>query len=311
METTRGRRVPSGRSEKGAPLGPVLQLLENRMSSESNGTKPDSQEPPPASGGGRRFSARAPSAWGAARDALAAVHNLDALLRSASVAFRTILDLLPELRSGAEVLSEAFGRARVADAAARSVGEHGRLHVDELKRLLDATEAAQEDRDVLADRARALADQLEASADLLALLERSADPLPTEVSLNLIVRETGRMSATGRGRELAVRFDEASPDCTVTTDPYVIGPLLSLAVTQVHGAELREVTIRARCSPPNATLVVEAATPGDAAVPTLPMRVLPAVPPAEQAAARVAEQMGVLLVVQPMRWAIVLGSAAG
>jgi hypothetical protein len=110
---------------------------------------------------------------------------------------------------------------------------------------------------------------------------------------------------------LAVRFDEASPDCTVTTDPYVIGPLLSLAVTQVHGAGLHEVTIRARCTPPNATLVVEASGPEDSAMPVMPMRVLPAVPPAEQAAARVAEQIGVLLVTQPMRWAIVLGSAAG
>jgi hypothetical protein len=219
--------------------------------------------------------------------------------------------LLPELRTGAGVLSGAFARAHGADAAASAVGEYGHVHVDELQRILDATEAAEEDRDVLASRARALADQLEASADLLALIERSADPLPTEVSLNLIVSETGRMSATGRGRELAVRFDEASPDCSVTTDPYVVGPLLSLAVAQVHGAGVHEISIRARCSPPNATLVVEASTPDDSALPTMPMRVLPAVPPAEQAAQRVAEQIGALLVVQPLRWAIALGSAAG
>ena len=279
------------------------------MSSESNGQKPDSVEPPPASGGERRLSARAPSTWGAARDALAAVHNLEALLRSTTVAFRTILDLLPELRTGAGVLSDAFERARAGGVATAAVGEHGRVYVDELQRLLDATETGQEDRDVLANRARSLADELEASADLLALLERSADPLPTEVSLNHIVRETSRMSATGRGRELPARFEEASPDCAVTTDPYVIGPLLSLAVAQVRGAGIHEISIRARSSPPSATLVVEASAPGDAELPIVTMRVLPAVPPAEQAALRVAEQIGVLLVVQPLRWAIVLGSA--
>jgi hypothetical protein len=239
------------------------------------------------------------------------VHNLEALLKSTSVAYRTILDLLPELRTGAGVLNDAFGRAHGGDAAASAVAEYGRVYVDELQRVLDATAASQEDRDVLASRARALADQLEASADLLALIERAADPLPTEVSLNLIVSETGRMSATGRGRELAVRFDEASPDCTVTTDPYVVGPLLSLAVAQVHGAGVHEISIRARCSPPNATLVVEASASGDSARPTMAMRVLTAVPPAEQAAQRVAEQIGILIVVQPLRWAIVLSSTAG
>ena len=50
------------------------------MSSESNGRKPDSTEPGPSSGTGTRSSARAPSAWGAVRDALASLHNLDALL---------------------------------------------------------------------------------------------------------------------------------------------------------------------------------------------------------------------------------------
>src|SRR5258708_5876332 len=105
-----------------------MQLLEGpRMSSESNGQKPDSQEPAPPSGTGKRLSARAPSAWGAARDALAAVHNLEALFRSASVAYRTILDLLPELRTGAGVLREAFDRAQGSDAVTAGVGEYGRV----------------------------------------------------------------------------------------------------------------------------------------------------------------------------------------
>jgi hypothetical protein len=282
------------------------------MSSESNGHKSDS-EPTPSSGIGKRPITRAPSAWGAARDALAAVHNLEALLRSASVPYRTILDLLPELRASAGVLREAFEAARGGDPTMAAVGACGGLRVDAFGHLLDATANAPADRDGLASRAHSLADELESSADLLALLERAAAPVPTEVSLNLIVRETARMLGAGRGAELVVRFDEASPDCVVATDPYAVGPLLSIAVAQVHSTGVGEIAVRARCLPPNATLLVEAAGPADSALPGIAMRVLPAVPPTDQAARRVAEQIGARLLVEPARWAIALTveSAAG
>jgi hypothetical protein len=52
------------------------------MSSDSSNKKPDSIEPAPPSGKGQRSSGRAPAAWGAARDALAAVFNLEVLLRN-------------------------------------------------------------------------------------------------------------------------------------------------------------------------------------------------------------------------------------
>ena len=83
------------------------------MSSESNGDKPDSVAAGPPSGVTNRTSARAPSAWGAVRDALAAVHNLEALLRSSSVQSRTILDLLAGAaheRGGASCGLRAVGR---------------------------------------------------------------------------------------------------------------------------------------------------------------------------------------------------------
>ena len=269
------------------------------MSSENNGRKPDSQEPGPSSGTTSRLSARAPSAWGATRDALAAVHNLDALLRSGSVLYRTIRDLLPELRTGAGVLRDAFERARTADPAQgealRGVGEYGVGRVDELVRLLDATALADEERDDLADRARTLADQLEAAADLLALLERASEPVPTEVNVDRVVRETVRLSGTGRGHELAVKFDEASPDCTLHADPYVVGPLLSLLIASVHAGGVADVVVRARCTDSHATFTIEAATPADASHPVLAMRVLPAVPPTAGVARRVAAQIGATL----------------
>jgi len=282
------------------------------MSSESNGRKPDSQEPGPTSGTTARVSARAPSAWGATRDALAAVHNLDALLRSGSVLYRTIQELLPELRTTAGVLREAFERARAAEApTVREVGVHGVDRVDELGRLLEATAMADEERDDLAARARTLADELEATADLLALLERAADPVPTDVNVDLIVREAVRLAGTGRGRELVVRFDEASPDCTLHADPYVVGSLLSLLIACAHAGGVTEVAVRARCTADRATFTVEAARADDESHPTLIMRVLPAVPPTGNAARRVAEQIGATLELRERRGALTLPCVAG
>ena len=285
------------------------------MSSESNGRKPDSQEPGPTSGTSTRVSSRAPSAWGATRDALAAVHNLDALLRSTSVIYRTILDLLPELRIGAGVLRDTFERARIGDAVAAhgtlEVGEYGGDRVGALVRLLDATALADEERDDLADRARTLADELEASADLLALLERASEPTPTEVRVDLVVRETVRLSGTGRGRELAVRFDEASPDCTVHADPLVVGPLLSVLIASVNAGGIADVVVRARCTDSHATFTLEAASPGDVSHPTLAMRVLPAVAPTGGVARRVAEQMGATLDLGDQRGTLTLPRPTG
>ncbi|HEY4014400.1 MAG TPA: hypothetical protein VGM06_13750 [Polyangiaceae bacterium] len=281
------------------------------MSSERNGQKPDPSEHVPPSGSGRRASARAPSIWGAVRGALAAVHNLEALLRSASVPYRTILDLMPELRASATVLRDAFERARCGDAPTAEVGDYGNARTTAFEQLLDAVVAAGEPRDELANRAHVLADDLDASADLLALLERASAPVATEVSINLVARETGRMSGAGRGRELPVRLDEASPDCVVHTDPYVVGPLLSLAVASAQAAGLGELVVRARCSSQNATLLVEAASAADASLPIVSIRTLPAIPPAERAARRVADQIGALLLVEPARWAIALVSTGG
>jgi len=288
----------------------MMQLLEDpRMSSDQNGPKPDSERSPRAAG--RRLSARAPAAWGASRDALAAVHNLEALLRSPSVPYQTILDLLPELRASAAVIREAFDAAAHGGAATAAAGAYGSVRVAEFGLLLDATATQPEDRDALALRAHELADELEASADLLALLDRASSPVPTEVSLNLIVRETARISCTGRGREVIVRFDEANPDCVVTTDPYAAGPLLAIAIARVYGATMGEISVRARSLPPHATLVVEAASPSDLALPVTAMRVLPPVPPTDDAGRHVAEQIGALLLIEPARWAIAFTSTGG
>jgi hypothetical protein len=278
------------------------------MSSESNGhgQKPDSLAPSPPSGVTNRTSARAPSAWGAVRDAIAAVHNLEALLRSASVQSKTIVDLMPELRTSAGVLRAAFERSIGNDAATTAVGEHGRQTVDAFDQLLDAIAAAPQDRADQADRAGVFADELEASADLLALLDRAGAPVSTEVSLDLVAREAGRMAGATRGHEMVIQFDEAVPDSLVTTDPYILGPILSSMVAYVHAAGVHAVVLRAR-SAPRAQFLVEAARLEDAALPTLTLRVTPWLPASEAAVRRLAEQIGATLELEGRRGSIVLG----
>jgi len=275
----------------------------------SNPPKDERSESTPPSA--PRASLRVPAAWGEARDALAAVHNLETLLRSDRVSSGTISDLVPELRASAGILRQAFEQARSAGAASAAVGMHGGQAVDAVERLLDDAEAQKGPREELANRARLLKDELEASASLLALLERAAAPSPTEVSVDLLVRETGRLGGSGHGRELSVYFDEASPDGLVTTDPYVVGPLLALLVANVNSAGGTLVLVRARCLPPPATFVVEVARPSDERHPLLSLRVMPNVPPTEQVARRVAEQIGVALEWGALRGTITLPTTSG
>jgi hypothetical protein len=275
------------------------------MSSDRNGQKPDATSIPP-SGVAHRVSARAPSAWGAVRDALAAVHNLGALLRSASVQSRTILDLMPELRAGAGLLRAAFERALGGEEATARVGDDGIRTAERLDALLEAIARDPTDREALAGRAVSIADELEAAADLLALLDRAVAPVATEVGLDLVAREAGRMSGTARGREMIVQFEESGPECVVTTDPYILGPLLSLLVASVNAAGVHAIVVRARCTP-RAQFIVEPALLEDAALPTLSLRVTRWVPPSEVALRRISEQIGATLEVESRRAAIVLG----
>jgi hypothetical protein len=279
------------------------------MSSESNDQKPESVEPGPPSGAKARQSARAPSTWGAVRDAVSSVHNLGALLRSTSVKYKVIRDLLPELRSCAVVLRELFTPAGATgdagqtgdDEATREVCAYGLLCAGKLEELLDATALANDERDDLAPRSLDLAGQLEAASDLLALLDRSAIPIRTSVSMRLIVLETGRLWGGTRGGDIAVRFDDSEPDRSIDVDPYVVGPLLSLVLGLVRAGGVGEVVVRARTTGAEAALSVEPAGPADAGFKTVSVRILPCVPPAEKAVREVASRIGAALELDGVR----------
>ncbi len=176
------------------------------MASESNGKKPESTESAPPSGHGRRTSGRAPSQWGAVRDALSAIFNLEALLRNATVPMKTIADVLPEIHASGALLREAFEVRTTSDAATIEAGAHGRQRLADLDGILAAIASGETDRAALAVRLSPAADEIEASSELLALIDRAGKGSVTEVGLDLVAREAGRLSTASRGRVLRVRF---------------------------------------------------------------------------------------------------------
>jgi hypothetical protein len=285
------------------------------MSPEEDDRNSGTTEPPASAEQARSPSSRAASIWGAARDSLAAVRNLDALLRS-TVPSETIQDLLPELRTSAGVLRDVFARASdsadPSDAALVAVGTYGADCVTEFDELLDHTAAWDDERVDLAQRTRSLADQLEAAADMLSLLERASAPVVTEINIVRIAHETGRLSgASGRGRVVVVRFDEDGPDCVVPGDPYLVGSLLALVTACVDAEGLGPLALRVRCVPPEARFVIEASTAADARLPTIPVRVMAKIPPTEAAVRRLAEQVGASLELGGGRAIMVLAQATG
>lgn len=276
------------------------------MSSERHGRKPDSPESG-AAPSVARTGVRVASAWGPPRDALAAVHNLEALLRSTVVPQKTILDLAPELRSGAEVLRQVVDRAQDDEEVKGEVSAYGAVRVSELDALLDAVEAGQVDRHHLASRAGLLADELEAVIDLLALLDLAEAPVSTEVGLDFVAREASRTSGTARKREVVLRFDGADPDGAVTVDPYALGALLALLVACVRSSGPQSLALRARTGD-RPRFIVEPSTAADAVLPTLSIRVMANIGPSERAARHVAEQLGGTLELSEGRGSIALAS---
>lgn len=277
-----------------------------------SGPKKDSQ-PIPDSGKAVRKSAQAPSAWGAVRDAIASLYNLATLLASAHVEQETIAVLLPEIRASADVIRDGFEAALAGgDETARSMVEYAGGRMALLAQLLDETARAAPQgasRAALAQRATRLAGEIESCADLLALIERAASAVPTEVSVDLLVREARNLSASVR-RPAVVVFVDCTDECTVAADPHVLVPLLGLVVAFVACGTGKTV-VRSACDASHGRLVVQPATEADAHLGTLELRVPTCLEPAPAVARAVAARIGARLDLDPARCTIELPLAQG
>jgi hypothetical protein len=132
-----------------------------------------------------------------------------------------------------------------------------------------------------------------------------------EVSLRLVARETVRLAGSARGRDLALRFDEGQSDCSVVTDPYVLGPLLTLLVACADARGAGALVLRVRGEPRRAMFRIEPVRAADVALPTLTMRVTAYVGPTWAVAQRVAEHLGATVELKPEGGSLALVRSAG
>jgi hypothetical protein len=231
------------------------------------------------------------------RDALSAVRNLAALLRSPNVASATLVDVVPELRESAQAMREEFERASQSIPVARDAATFGSTRVDELMSVLDSigSSASLPERAAIEARVNQLSPELDGAAELLSLVQRAETHNATEVSLDRLVREVPQMAPNASSEVVKVRLDASTPDCVVSSDPHVLASLLALSVSRTHALEPGDVAVRVRCDPARGSVVVEPATVADAALPVLTIRPTPFLPVAEPIAASVATAVGATL----------------
>ncbi len=235
------------------------------------------------------------SAWGQVRDALAAVHNLETLLRSPRVGSDVLATLLPELVASCGVLRAALdgnpSPPRV-DLAAYA-GDR-----------LDALEQALREAgtDAVETRARLALEQvlasvrieLDAAVDLLDLSERAHTAKLGELSLAELTRAAlgmaGSVPPSSEGILVHVVTDDAA--CVVLADPHVVARILGGALVRVRTAGVRDLTVIARCETPNVTLTVTAADASSMAHPSVTTRVMRRIPPTDSILEDAARAMG-------------------
>ena len=250
--------------------------------------KPESVEPGPPSGKVAHESVRAPSAWGAVRDALSAVHNLGALLRNAGRPVQGHPRSPPRAALQRDGAARAFARSGRRTRRPPRSGSTAPAPWAELDELLDAIAAGRsDDRAPLAATASTLADELEAS-------RRSARAARSRGERRCATRGEAQWSRArraacrdgdARARESSSGSTRPSPTRQSRPTRTSLGPLLSLLVACAHARRVQ----RAWSCVPSADAasrryVIEAADPDERALPTLAVRVLPWVPPAENTA---------------------------
>jgi hypothetical protein len=224
------------------------------------------------------------SAWGRIRDALAAVHNLETLLRSPRVGTGTLAALLPELVASCGVLRAAF---QGGDNVAREdLATYAHERLDGLEQALqEAAVGGVETRARLAleQVVTRVLFELDAAVDLLDLSERAHGASLGELSLGELTRAALNMagSVPPSADGVLVRVDTEDAACVVLTDAHAVARVLGGAIVRVRAAGVRDIVVRARCEERAVTLTV---APGDAAAALLPAvttRVMRRIPPTD------------------------------
>jgi hypothetical protein len=232
------------------------------------------------------------STWGKIRDALAAVHNLETLLKSPRVGAGVLAALLPEVRVSSAHLRSAF-TGSAAPGARGALAAFASDLLDALERALGAAEQTEIEaraRLALEQAVMRVSGELGAAVDLLDLIERAEAPAPTELSLEeLAGASLGLASSFAPGEEVKVRLDTQDAQCVVVTDARVLARLVALAVARVRTAPEAEATVRTHCAPHAVEITIGPSDATSTALPAVAARLPRLIPPSDaivEAAAR-------------------------
>ncbi len=241
-------------------------------------SRPASSTPPGSSQGGPPPAEFV--AWGPVRDAVAALHNLEMLLKSPRVSAKTLTSVLPEFLASCAKLRDAFTlrsgeRSRDAQAARSVLCDFTVGRIDELESAMRGAIGAEVEtrtRLSLEQVVTRVSVDLDAAAELLDLAERAENAAPTELSVRGLARVSLSASGNHADGEIAVRFDDRSHECVLSADPHVLTRLIAFAAARAHAGGAQEVALRVDCEGDQARILVEAAGAADAALPTFPTR---------------------------------------
>ncbi len=232
---------------------------------------------------------------GRVRDALAALGNLETVLRSSARVLGG--EELDELRRGLSWVRESFTAATLeADgdqrAARVELEKFAASRVGEIEAALDAPNA-----DAIS-RARR---DLEAAAGLLELAERSTEGAQVDVSVATLAEQALHLAWTIRSYgALAVHVLPCEGDCSVSCDPHVVARVLAIAVTLVREAA-GAVVVRTHVEDDAGVIEVTRYASEDLAARVMQTRVAPLVAPTDVVVAAAARAAGIQLVIAPAR----------
>jgi hypothetical protein len=236
---------------------------------------------------------RSPSehvAWGAVRDAITAIHNLEALLKSPRVGTRVLAGVLHEFLEGVNVLRGAFtqaaseARSEATAHARKTLSELARGRLDELERTMQRAMTSDFDargRLALEQVVTRVSIDLDAAAELLDLSDRAEHAMETEILLEELAKVSLRGGGYGTDREIPVRLDQRGERCLLRADPHVCKRLVAFAIARVHAAGAPEVSIRVRAAVEVAHIEIAPTAPSERALAPTPLRLVRRIEPTD------------------------------
>ena len=229
------------------------------------------------------------AAHGSVRDGLAALRNLENLLKSPRIGPRALEQVVSEVLPGSRPLGEAFdvlvdliGRRNGNVPLVSDLNDFSKQRIDRLDNaLVRASESDMGAKARLSLEAEVgrLASELDALRRLVDLLDAATSLAPTDLDLNAVATVALAKLAAPNPRPqriVHVGFSQSPQSATVFADPRVVIPLIAVALGLVARAGVRFIELVARSKPNGETLLACAAEGGDSQMrtPCVPPRII-------------------------------------